>query len=50
MYWAGSTPATPGGMPGTSLLPWVVLTLILLELATELLRPRLLLADTVAVS
>ena len=39
MYCAGNTPATPGGIPGTSLLPWVVLTLILLELVTEL-SPR----------
>ena len=49
MYWAGSTPATPGGIPGTSLFPWVVFTLILLELVAEL-RPRLLLlAETVSV-
>ena len=51
MYCAGRTP-TPGGMPGTSLLAWVVLTLILLALDTEL-RPRPPLldpADTVSVS
>lgn len=41
MYWAGRTP-TPGGIPGTSLLPELALdppTLILLELVTED-RPR----------